>query len=287
MARMRTEMTITYVPKQRKKIGFLKSWIVIIKNVVASRELIFQLFKRDFVAIYKKSFLGVAWVFISPLIGILSWVLLNATGILNPGDVDIPYPAYVLISTTIFGLFLGFFTSATETLDAGAGFIMQVKFPHEALLIKQTAQYLSNFTLGFAFTIIILVIFKVYLSWWTFLLPILIIPIFFIGAGLGLIVSVFTAIANQTKKVTNLLMGLVIYITPIIYSSDVSDPRLRKVITWNPLTYLVGDVRDLILHGEIQYINRYLFSILLSIFIFIVSWRLFFISEDKVIERMI
>ena len=98
-----------YRPNQRHELGFFKTWAVLAKNIINSRELIWQLFKRDFFASYKKSFLGITWLFIAPIMGIVSWVYLNMTGMLHPGDVGIPYPAYVLVGTSMWGLFMGFF----------------------------------------------------------------------------------------------------------------------------------------------------------------------------------
>ena len=69
--------SLIYEPNQRIRIGFFKSWIFMVMNILKSRELIWQLFKRDFFAGYKQSFLGIFWVFISPVIGILSWVFLK------------------------------------------------------------------------------------------------------------------------------------------------------------------------------------------------------------------
>ncbi|PIE34921.1 hypothetical protein CSA56_06280 [candidate division KSB3 bacterium] len=137
--------TITvYRPNQRHELGFFQTWIVMARNVIRSKELIWQLFKRDLLAGYKKSFLGMTWIFVSPIMAIISWVFLQKTGMLNPGDVGIPYPAYVLLGSSMWGLFMGFYTAARGTLKAGAGFIMQVNYPHEALLFKQMAQQLAQ-----------------------------------------------------------------------------------------------------------------------------------------------
>src|SRR4030042_1253111 len=114
---MNKEIITIYEPNQRLKLGWFRIWIIMIKNIIASRDLIAQLFKRDFLAVYKKSFLGSAWIFITPVLGIVSWVIMNSAGVLKPGDVGIPYPAYVLISTSIWGLFMGFYDSSTETLS--------------------------------------------------------------------------------------------------------------------------------------------------------------------------
>ncbi len=278
---------IIYEPNQRQKIGFFKCWIVMVKNIIKSRELIAQLFKRDFFAVYKKSFIGVAWIFISPIIGIISWVFMNATGILNPGDVGIPYPAYVLLSSSIWGLFMGFYSSAASTLGAGAGFIMKVKFPHEALLIKQIAQHLANYLLAFIVNIIVLLVFGVIPSWKIVFFPIIILPLFFLGAGIGLVVSVINIVAIDISRGISFVMGMIIFVTPVIYSPNVENEIIQAIIKWNPLTYLIGNVRDIIIYGRFDFADRFLYSSIIAFLIFIFSWRFFYLSEEKVIEKMI
>jgi ABC-type polysaccharide/polyol phosphate export permease len=56
---------------------------------------------------------------------------------------------------------------------------------------------------------------------------------------------------------------------------------------YNPLTYLVGNVRDLIIYGKFEHVDRFVYSALFALVVFLFSWRLFFISEEKVIEKMI
>jgi len=284
---MSREIITIYEPNSRQKLCFFGSWIYMVINIVRSRELIWQLFKRDFLMSYKKSFLGMTWIFIQPIIGIVSWVFMNATGILNPGDVGIPYPAYVLLSSSIFGLFMGFYSAAEGTLGAGSGFIMQVRYPHEALLIKQTAQHLANFLITFIVNLVVLFAFEVCPSWKIIFFPFLTLPLFFLGAGMGLIISVFSVVAVEVQKAVNTLLQFVIYITPIIYSSKVDNPTLQAVIKWNPLTYLIGSVRDLIIYGKMNNVQEYLISSLIAFIIFLFSWRLFYLSEERVIERMI
>jgi len=276
-----------YEPNQRQKIGFIKSLIVMFNNICSSKELIWQLFKRDFIAVYKKSFLGVAWLFIAPILGIISWVLMNATGILNPGDTGIPYPAYVLLSTSIWGLFMGFYSSAGGTLGAGSGFIMQVKYPHESLLIKQVAQHLATFIIGFAMNIVVLLIFGVVPSWKIVLFPIVALPLFFLGSGIGLINAVVSVVAVEIQRIVDTFFGFLIFLTPVIYSPNFSNSFLKTVTEVNPLTYLIGGVRDTIVYGRIEHFDKFIYASIFSFIVFMFSWRLFYVSEEKVIEKMI
>ena len=134
MVKESSQQITVYKPNQRHELGFFYTWAVMARNILNSKELIWQLFKRDFFASYKKSFIGISWIFLSPIMGIVSWVFLQKTGMLHPGEMGIPYPAYVLIGTSMWGLFMGFFNSAKETLSSGQSLVMQVNYPHEALL---------------------------------------------------------------------------------------------------------------------------------------------------------
>ncbi len=284
---MQKEEVVVYTPNYRQKIGFFETWVIMIRNIINSRELIGQLFRRDFFMQYKKSFFGLAWVFIGPFIGIISWIFLNRAGILNPGDLKVPFTVYLLLGTSIWGLFMGFYGSGAGTLSAGNGFIMQVKYPHEALLIKQTAQTIANFLITFFLNVVVLLLFGIVPSPWILLFPIITLPLFFLGAGLGLIVSVISVVFTDLGTIVGLLLGLIMYITPVIYDiSTLNNEVLRTIVGLNPLTYLIGGVRDLILYGHMDNPDRFLIASVISFVFFMFSWRLFFVSEEKVVEKM-
>ena len=279
--------TTVYRPNQRHELGFFRTWIVMASHIIDARELIWQLFKRDFFASYKKSFIGISWIFISPIVGIISWVFLQKTGMLNPGELEIPYPAFVLVGTTMWGLFMGFFNSAKQTLSSGKALVMQVNYPHEALLFMQTAQHLANFLITFVMTIVVLMLFGVIPSWKMIFFPLVILPLFFLAAAIGLVVSMVSVLSIDFDKMVNVALGLMMWITPVIYSETVDNQLVQTLISWNPLTYLVCSARDIIIYGRLFDTTGYFICSGLSLILFMVAWRLFYVSEDKIIERMI
>jgi len=281
------KLTIVYEADIRQKTGFFKSLFLMAKNIKNSRELIWQLFVRDFFAAHKKSFFGIGWILISPLIGIVSWVFMNYAGVLKPGDVGIPYPAYVLLSTSIWGLFMGFYGSASGTLSTGNGFIMQVKYPHETLFAKQILQHLATFFIGFAMNIAVLLAFGVIPSWKIIFFPIIILPLFFLGSAIGLVISVAVVVAAESQRILDSFFGFLIFLTPVIYAPNFSNPFLMAVVKWNPLTYIVSAPRDMIVYGKINNVEQFLITSLVSFALFLLAWRLFYVSEEKVIEKMI
>ncbi len=278
---------VVYEPNQYAKIGFFKTMLVIIKNTIASKELIFQLYKRDFLMQYKKSFLGLGWMIFGPIMGVVSWVLMDSAGVLSPGDVGVPYPVYVLFGTSIWGLFMSFFSSTSQTLQIAAGFIQQVNFHHEALVFKQGLQNLTNFGISLIINIVVMLSFGVMPTGFIVLVPLFIIPIFFLAASAGLMVSILSTLTSDVSRIASFFLSLLMFITPVIYDSSEKVVWLQQCNLYNPLTYLITAPRDLILTGTMSNPFYYLVSIVMAILLFMVALRFFYISEKKVIEKMI
>lgn len=236
---------------------------------------------------YKKSFLGMGWILLGPIIGIISWVFMNATGILNPGDVGIPYPAYVLLSSSIWGLFMAFYGAAGNTLGAGGGFIMQVKYPHEALLAKEAFQATVNFGITFLINLAVLLLFGVFPTLGILLFPLLLLPLFFLGSAIGLLISVVSVVAQDVSRFMGTILGFLLYITPVIYSPDTTNELLALVVRYNPLTYLIGAPRDVLVYGRYEYWLEFTIVTLFCTIFFLLATRLFYVSEDRVIEKML
>ena len=278
---------VVYEPNQYAKIGFFKTMLVIIKNTIASKELIFQLYKRDFLMQYKKSFLGLGWMIFGPIMGVVSWVLMDSAGVLSPGDVGVPYPVYVLFGTSIWGLFMSFFSSTSQTLQIAAGFIQQVNFHHEALVFKQGLQNLTNFGISLIINIVVMLSFGVMPTGFIVLVPLFIIPIFFLAASAGLMVSILSTLTSDVSRIASFFLSLLMFITPVIYDSSEKVVWLQQCNLYNPLTYLITAPRDLILTGTMSNPFYYIVSIVMAILLFMVALRFFYISEKKVIEKMI
>lgn len=277
-----------YEPHSRLKTGLVKTWIKMAHNVYTARELIWQLFRRDFLMSYKKSFIGMGWILISPIVGIVSWVFMNATGVLAPGEVSVPYPVYVLLGSTIWGLFMQSYGASKGTLSAGGGFITQVNYPHEALLVKQFLQTLAGFGINIILIVIVMILFGVIPPLQALLFPFSLIPLLFAGGALGLVVGLVSVVATDISKIVDRILGFAIYTVPVIYSTEVSNEFLRSVLQLNPLSYLIQIPRNLMIGDPINdQVNAFLIVGVFTLIIFLISLRLFYVSEEQVIEKMI
>jgi ABC-type polysaccharide/polyol phosphate export permease len=268
----------------RHRYGLFKTAGLIAKRVYSARGLIWQIYKRDFINANKRSFLGFAWNIISPLALALTWILMNAAGVVRPGSLGVPYPVYALIGLNLWNLFSMFFNMSSQTLSGGKGFINQVSYPHEALMIKQSMQAFSIFFISFIVNLVIITLMGYPPSFWTILMPVMVLPLFFLGSGLGLVFSIL-GVAGDVEKALLTFFNLFMYSVPVVYAFK-TEGFLSVINTYNPLTYLIVFVRDMIIFGHSAYLIPYLWVAGASLILFFICLRVFYVTEMLVIERM-
>ncbi len=276
---------IIYEADQRFRLGLFGSLVCMFGNLLRSRELVWQLVKRDLLSVRKYSALGLSWIVLSPIVGIASWVFMDYAGMLRPGDVGIPYPVYALFGTTIWGLFMNSYHSAAQSLTSSGSLLLQVNFPHEALVVQQIAQNAIGLIANISVLFIVLALFGVWPSWQAVLLPLVLVPLLALGIAIGMFVSVLTVVVKDISKVVAAGLGLLMFVTPVIYAPQLPNKDLQGIISWNPLSYLVGGARDLVLVGSLDQLGGFVWASCFSIVMLLLSWRLFFVSEQKVAER--
>ena len=278
---------VLYRPNQRSGLSWLETWKRMAGALYFNRDLINQLFRRDFVGSYKKSLLGPTWVFLSPVVGVIAWVMLRRAGMLNAGELDIPYPIYVLVGTTMWGLFMGFYSASASTLRAAGSLLMQINFPHEVYLFEQNALQLVNFCILLVLNLVVMLVFGVVPSWKSLLLPLVLLPLFMAGSAIGLMASVFGAVTLDVRRGLDLTLGLMMWLSPIIYAPTVQPSILTRVAAYNPLTYLVCSARDIVLYGRLYDPSGFLWSTLLVLVLFLYACRVFYVAETRLVERML
>lgn len=108
---------VVYTPesKLRSPVTMAKEmW----KDLLASRELAWRLMVRDINAQYRQSLLGIFWAFLPPLATALVFVILNSRKIINIGETDIPYPAFVMFGTVLWQVFVDSLNAPLKVVTA-------------------------------------------------------------------------------------------------------------------------------------------------------------------------
>lgn len=258
-----------------------------IEDIVASRHVIVRLFWRDFIAQFRQKLLGYFWAFLSPFLGIVSFLFLFAIGVLKPGEGDIPYTIYVLVGSTIWGCLPGAMGLVSGGLQAQADLIMRTRIPKLALAVSSLAGLVYSIGISMVTMLILFLFIGVTPSWWILLYPLLVLPMVLLGTAAGLVLSVLGPIARDLVPLATQALSFVMYVTPVIYvQSSIQNPVVKKLIEWNPITYLVDIPRSLVCLGRAENIETFLWVAIGTIVLVTIGLRIFYLLEDLVAERL-
>jgi lipopolysaccharide transport system permease protein len=260
-------------------------WREMAEELLRSHELIWRLFVRDFSARYKQSVLGVLWAVIMPLAVVGTFAFLNSSGVLNVGEVAIPYPAYALLGLTIWQMFAGGLAECSNAIVAGGGMVVKINFPKEALVIASLGQALVETLIRTGLLVFIFSYYRVMPQWTTVFFPVLLFPLLLLTLGLGFLLSLLNVLFRDVGHMVTLGTMLLLFLTPVLYPPADSG-ILAAVSAYNPLAALVVGARDMVITGHMTRPGQYARAAGFCLVLFLVSWRLFHLVEPRMAERV-
>ena len=277
----------TYEPDNSLKRGYLSVFREIVDEVRKNRWLIYQLFRRDLYTTYGQSIFGVLWTFIVPLVSVGTFVVLNLSGLLNVGEINVPYPIYALLGFAFWQLFSNGLVASSNSLVKAGSMIVKINFSKKALVVSSMGLAMVSFLVQFVLTFVLFAFYRVAPSIMILLVPLLIIPLLLLTFGLGLMLSILNAVVRDFGTLLSIGMTFLLFLTPVLYVRPEAG-ILAILSVYNPLYYLVSVPRDLVLGSSVTAAGwtGFLFSSILSTILFVVCLVAFHQAEARIAERI-
>ena len=73
----------------------------------------------------------------------------------------------------------------------------------------------------------------------------------------------------------------------MVYSTKLDNALIQKIVPYNPLTYLVSSAREIVISGQLYEPKYYFICAVGTLVFFLISLRLFWVSEHRLIERLL
>jgi len=216
-------------------------------------ELVLSLARRELVARYKGSALGVIWAVLTPVVMIAIFTFIFA-GILGArfGVDPSPwnYAIYIFCGLLPWNMFQETLILSATIIVSHANLVKRVVFPLETLPIAQALSALGNQMFGtlalLVATIIIRHEFHITVLW----LPALLIPQFIATLGAAWLIASLGVFLRDIAQGISLFLMAWMYLTPIIYPETIVPERYRLYIRLNPFTPLVRSYRRILIEGS-------------------------------------
>lgn len=223
------------------------------RGLVAYRDLIVLLVRRDYVSKYKQTILGPAWAVVTPIVTALvfGFVFGRVLGVQTDG---VPPSLFYLGGLLGWNYFNQTLTATSNTLRGNYAIFSKVYFPR---LVTPLATALSNLVSSGVQLITFAAIYAVTIganpgitarpSWAALALPLLFLHLAALALGGGLLLSAVTAKYRDFQQVAPFFLNLLLYVTPVIYPLSQIPEKWRWLAAINPVAPVIEAFRAVLL----------------------------------------
>jgi ABC-2 type transport system permease protein len=244
------------------------------------RFLLANLITRDLKVKYRRSFLGLMWSVLNPL---LMALVINAV-FSNIFKFKIDYfIVYYLSGSLIFNFMSeATSTSLTSVIDAASlikkVYIPKYIFPLEKCLFAFVNMLFSSIAL---IVVILIVRMPVHLTALMFFFPMICTLIF--SVGMSLILSSINVFFRDVGHLYSVWTVAWMYLTPVIYPVDVLPEKILPLMKLNPMFHYVTYFREVVMYGNIPGLNSHIICLLFAFTFLGIGLVMFKKQQDRFI----
>jgi len=246
--------------------------------LIQYKDLIYQLVRRDLVARYKRSVLGIAWTMLNPL-GTMLIMVVVFSQLFNRTE---NYAAYVLSGVIVWTMFSQSTRTALSSMVWGSRLYKQVYLPRTAFVVSTIMSGLVNFILSMVPLVIIFLITGVPIKPSALLLPIFLLFLFSFSLGVALLVSTLAVYFPDVADLYPVILTAWMYLSPIIMPLEFYQEILDGLLLYiNPFYYIVNLFRILVFNGFIPHLQTWGATAFVSFGALIIGWIIFCSKADS------
>jgi lipopolysaccharide transport system permease protein len=215
----------------------------IIRDILAGRELAWRLFVRDLSAQYRQTFLGYIWALLPPLVASLTFIFLNSQGIVNIDTGNIPYPAFAMIGTLLWQVFVDAIMCPPSALIAAKPMLAKINFPRESILLGGLYMVIFNFLIRLLLVAAVLIWWRISPSPTLLFFPVAMASMLMAGTAIGLAITPLAGLYGDVTRAVPMVAQFWMLLTPVVYPAR-SGGLAGVLATWNPISPVITCARE-------------------------------------------
>lgn len=225
-----------------------------LRSLLHNRELLLDLVRRDFLGRYRGSAIGVGWSLFNPVLMLVIYtfvfkVAFNARW--GTGDESNTAFAVVVFSGMIVHAFFSECLTRSPTLVTGnPNYVKKVVFPLELLPCVALLSALLHLAISFAALLAFCLATGTTVHATVVLVPAVLLPLALITLGLSWFLSSLGVFLRDLAQVIGMLSTVTLFLAPIFYPPDALPAAYRRLISLNPVSLPVTQLREAVLWGR-------------------------------------
>lgn len=252
--------------------GWKQYWFVI--KELTSREL-----KRK----YARSYLGVVWSILNPLLkmAVISFIFSNffSRNIEN-------FPVYYLIGFTVWTLFATATDSSMTALVDNKQLLLRAKLPKHTFIMSRVNTALVNFIYSLITLTVIMFFFRIEITWRVVLIIPVILLILLFSVGIGFVLSIVYVFFADVKYLYEILLVLWMYMSALFYPVSILPDYVQDVLYNNAMFLSIDIARGILQYGQIPPMEEWIKLAAFAVGSFICGILIFKKCEGKVMRKI-
>lgn len=218
----------------------------IIKELLRFKYLLYTLVNRDITKKYRRSFLGIIWSLLNPMMMMFITAMVFST--LFRFEIR-NYALYLLIGQVVFTFYVESTVFAMNSILENSALLKKIYVPKFLFPVARILSSCMNFVFTLPAIFIIMLVTDAPLGGQTllFVLPLVLMLLFCMGVGM--ILSACMVYFRDLGHIYGILVTALNYATPIFYPASIVPEKFQFLLLFNPLYYFVSMFRVILYDG--------------------------------------
>lgn len=249
-----------------------------LRELIEYRDLFYFMVWREVKVLYAQTIIGLSWAILQPVIQIAIYgVVFGKVAQLSTDG--IPYILFTTVAIIPWTYMSQAMTQASDSLIQNQSMISKVYFPRIIFPITPVLARLIDFGISLTILVGILLYYHVIPTWRILLLPLFMVMMMAIPAGIGLWLSAMSVRFRDVKHAMPFFVRMLIYSAPIVYSASSIADSYRFIYSINPIVGTIEGFRACLLGIPLQW--QHIVPGIISTFIILITGLFYFKKMEK------
>lgn len=242
--------------------------------------LICHLAKNQVALRYRKSYLGMLWSLLNPLLTMVVLTMVFSTIFKNQIE---NFPIYLMCGKLIFDFNSECTNTSLNSIVGNASLIKKIYVPKYVFPLSSAVASLVNMIFSMLALIIVMLCTHLTLKPTMLMFWLPLIYAFMFSTGLGLVLSALNVFFRDIKHLYKVLTTLWVYMTPLFYPIEAMSEQVKRIISFNPLYHYIKMFRGMFLYGTLPTLRENIICLSIGVVSLLIGFLAIKKTQDKFI----
>lgn len=242
-----------------------------------------ELVSREIKRKYARSYLGIVWSVLNPLMTMVVMSLIFST--IFKRNIE-NFPIYYLTGNIMWSLFTGATNSAMTALVDNKTLLIKVKLPMQVFPLARSCTALANFGYSMIAYVIMLLVFRIRPSIYMLFMILAVAGLFMFSIGMGYILSILYVLFGDIKHLYSVFLTILMYASALFYPVESTSGLMQEIIIRNPVYNYIAFVRKCVMYASMPSLEEWARMFVWSFGVYILGKLYFDKMHNRVLQKV-